>query len=65
MQSICGGLTEGFHIPVIYMHYTISNSGCSGMQGIYTQLTGGSMCLIYMHCTISSSECSGIQGIHT
>ena len=41
----------GVHLPSIYMHCTISSSGCSGMQGICTQLTGGSICLLYI-CTV-------------
>ena len=36
------------------MHCTRSSSGCSGMQGICAQLTGGSR---------SSSGCSSMQGI--
>ena len=37
------------------MHCTRSSSGCSGMQGIYAGLTGGS---------VSSSGCSSMQGIY-
>ena len=36
---------------------------CNSIQGIYAQLTGGSMPSIYMHCPRSSSGCSGMQGI--
>ena len=55
----------GVHLPSIYMHCTRSSSGCSGMQGIYAQLTGGvHLPSIYMHCTRSSSGCSGMQGIY-
>ena len=44
----------GVHLPSIYMHCTTSSSGCSGMQGISAQMTGGFR---------SSSRCSGVQGI--
>ena len=59
------------------MHCTRSSSGCSGMQGIYAQLTvywysrhlcsidwGVHLPSIYMHCTISSSGCISMQGIY-
>ena len=36
------------------MHFPISGSGCSSMQGIYAWLTGGSR---------SKSDCIGMQGI--
>ena len=42
-------------LPYIYALYYISSRGCSSMQGIYDQLTGGSR---------SSSGCSGMQGIY-
>ena len=47
------------------MHCTGTSSGCSGMQVIYAQLTGGlSAFYIYISiCTRSSSGCSGMQGI--
>ena len=38
----------GFHLPSIYMHCNRSGSGCSGMQCIYAQLTGESICLLYI-----------------
>ena len=38
----------GVHLPSIFMYCTRSSSGCSGMQGIYAQLTGGSICLLYI-----------------
>ena len=38
----------GDHLPSIYMHCTRSDSGCSGMQGLYAQLTEGSICLLYI-----------------
>ena len=31
----------GVHLPSIYMHCITSSSRCSGMQGIYAQLTVG------------------------
>ena len=50
------------------MHCTRSSSGCSGMQGICAQLTGGlglAVGSIYICiCTRSSSGCSGMQGIY-
>ena len=53
-----------FHLPFIYVHCTRYSSGCSLIQGIYAQLTGGvHLPSIYMHCTRSSSGCSGMQGI--
>ena len=45
----------GVHLPSIYMHCTRCSSRCSGIQGIYALLTGGSR---------SSSGCSSIQGIY-
>ena len=55
----------GVHLPSIYMPCTISSRGCSSMQGIYAQWTGGpSAFYIYIHCTISSSGCSSMQGIY-
>ena len=39
MQGIYAQLTGGVHLPSIYMHGTRSSSGCSGMQGLYAQLT--------------------------
>ena len=67
----------GVHLPSMYMYCTRSSSGCSGMQGICAQLTGGvHLPSIYMHCTRSSSGvvvckasifnwlCTGIQGIY-
>ena len=56
----------GVSICLIYMHCTRSSSGCSGMQGIYIQLT------VYWYsrhlCSIdwgsrSTSDCIGMQGI--
>ena len=38
----------GVYLPSIYMHCTTSSSGCSGIQGIYAWLTGGSICLVYI-----------------
>ena len=39
-----------------------TSSGCSSMQGIYAQLTGGlHLPSIYMHCTRSSSGFSSMQ----
>ena len=38
MQDICAWLTR----------VSRSSSGCSSMQGIYTWLTGGSICLLYI-----------------
>ena len=55
MEGISARLTGGVHMPAIYMHCTISSSGCSGMQSICALLIGG---------CISSSGCSGIQGIY-
>ena len=38
---------------------------CSGMQGLYAQLTKGvHLPSIYMHCIRSSSGCSGMQGLY-
>ena len=56
MEGICARLTGGVHVPAIYMHCTISSSGCSGMKSICALLIG--------EC-ISSSGCSGMQGIYT
>ena len=54
----------GVHLPSMYMYCTRCSSGCSGMQGICAQLTGGvHLPSIYMHCTRSSSGCSRMQGI--
>ena len=45
----------GVHLPSIYMHCTISSSGCSSMQGMYAQQTGGSR---------YSNGCSSMQGMY-
>ena len=51
IQGICAWLTQGSICLSIYMHCPRSSSGCSGMQVIYTQMTGGSICLLYI-CTV-------------
>ena len=42
------------HLPAIYRHCPTSSIGCSGMQGIYTQLTGETISLIYIYIYICS-----------
>ena len=42
----------GVHQPSIYMHCPRSSSGCSGMQGIYAQMTGGYICFLYVYIVL-------------
>ena len=53
------------HLPSIYMHCPRSSSGCSGMQDIYTRMTGVvHLPSIYRHCPRSISGFSIMQGIY-
>ena len=63
MQGIYGRFDWGIHLPSIYLHCTISSSGCNGMQCKYAELMGVHLSSIYMHCTRSSTGCSSMQGI--
>ena len=51
----------GVHLPSIYMYCTTSSSGCSSMQCICAQLTGGSICLLYicivLHLAVGVAVC--------
>ena len=40
------------HLSSIYMHCPRSSCGCSGMQGIYSQMTGGSICFLYIYIVL-------------
>ena len=48
--QICQFLfTMSIHLPAIYMHCLRSSTGCSGMQGIYAQLTGEDLSPFYIY----------------
>ena len=53
------------HLPSIYMHCPRSSSGCSSMQGIYAQMTGGSIFPLYICIVLDLAVgVAGMQDIY-